>query len=86
MATKKTTKAVVAAEEVVEAVKPAKKATTSRKAAALYIEMHGKQVDIKDIQAAVKEVKGATAAYLNTEECVLYIVNAEGETVTKELA
>lgn len=63
----------------------ATKKTTTRKAATIYVEMKGKQIDVKDIQAAVKKVKGATAAYLNAEEAVLYVVNAEGETEKVEL-
>lgn len=90
MATRKTKAAEVA--EVVEVketkatkAKAETKTTTSRKAAALYIEMAGQQMEVKELQAMVKEVKGATAAYLNADEATLYIVSAEGETIAKKL-
>lgn len=90
MATRKTktvetTEVVEAKETKVTKAKTAAKTTTSRKTAALYIEMAGRQMEIKDVQALVKEVKGATAAYLNADEAKLYIVDAEGETIVKEL-
>ena len=47
--------------------------------------MAGQQMEVKELQAMVKEVKGATAAYLNADEATLYIVNAEGETIAKKL-
>lgn len=51
----------------------------TRKAATLYIEMCGKQVDVKEIQKAVARVKGTTTAYVNTAEGCVYCVKENGD-------
>lgn len=50
------------------------------KKAAIVFEMAGKSLDYKDIEAAVKGVKGTKTAYVNTAEGVVYCVDANGET------
>lgn len=51
----------------------------ARKTAALFIEMCGKQVDVKDIQKAVARVKGTVTAYVNTAEGRIYCVKENGD-------
>ena len=55
------------------------------KKAALVFEMGDKQIALKDIENAVKAVKGTKTAYINTEECAAYCVDAEGNTTKVEL-
>ena len=55
------------------------------KKAALVFEMGDKQIALKDIEDAVKAVKGAKTAYINTAECTAYCVDNTGNTTKVEL-
>ena len=55
------------------------------KKAALVFEMGDKQIALKDIEDAVKAVKGAKTAYINTVECAAYCVDDAGNTTKVEL-
>ena len=56
------------------------------KKAALVFEMGDKQIALKDIEDAVKAVKGAKTAYINTAEFTAYCVDNTGNTTKVELA
>ena len=56
------------------------------KKAALVFEMGDKQIALKDIEDAVKAVKVAKTAYINTAECTAYCVDNTGNTTKVELA
>lgn len=49
------------------------------KKAVLVIEMLGKQFTVKEIEDAVKQVKGTKTAYVNASEGAVYCVDADGK-------
>ena len=65
------------------APKDTKKAAPKK--AELIFEMNGQQLSLKDIESAVKTVKGAKTAYINTAEAAAYCVDANGQTVKVSL-
>lgn len=54
-----------------------------QKAANIFLELHNKQIDLKEIQKMVASVRGTQDAYINVHEGRVYCVLENGD--TKEL-
>lgn len=50
------------------------------KKAVLIFEMGGKKLTVKEIEDAVKTVKGTKTAYVNVAEAAVYCVDGDGKT------
>lgn len=50
------------------------------KKAVLIFEMGGKKLTVKEIEDAVKTIKGTKTAYVNAAEAAVYCVDGDGKT------
>lgn len=55
------------------------------KKAVLIFEMGGKKLTVKEIEDAVKTVKGTKTAYVNAAEAAVYCVDGDGKTTKVQL-
>ena len=51
-----------------------------QKAANIFLELHNKQIDLKEIQKMVASVRGTQNAYINVHEGCVYCVLENGDT------